>query len=68
MKIIENLLPIIWDDLTEKSKELIKKQEFYIDSDGEPVTSIVNGKRRMRLYLYLMRKGNVNVRLKRLFS
>jgi len=44
VKIIEDLLPIIWDDLTEKSKELIKKQGVsYIDSDGEPVTSIVNG-------------------------
>lgn len=44
VKIIEDLLPIIWDDLTEVSKVLIKKQGVsYIDSDGEPVTSIVNG-------------------------
>jgi hypothetical protein len=44
VKIIEDLLPIIWDDLTEISKELITKQGVsYIDSDGEPVTSIVNG-------------------------
>ncbi len=44
VKIIEDLLPIIWDDLTEKSRELINKQGVsYIDSDGEPVTSIVNG-------------------------
>lgn len=44
VKIIEDLLPIIWDDLTEISKDLIKKQGVsYIDSDGEPVTSIVNG-------------------------
>jgi hypothetical protein len=44
VKIIENLLPIIWDDLTETSKEVIKKQGVsYIDNDGEPVTSIVNG-------------------------
>ena len=44
VKIIENLLPIIWDDLTEKSQEVIKKQGVsYIDDDGEPVTSIVNG-------------------------
>ena len=44
VKIIEDLLPIIWDDLTEVSKALIKKQGVsYIDSDGEPVTSIVNG-------------------------
>ncbi len=44
VKIIEELLPIIWDDLTDKSKQVIKKQGVsYIDSDGEPVTSIVNG-------------------------
>jgi len=44
VKIIENILPIIWDDLTEKSKEVIRNQGVsYIDEDGEPVTSIVNG-------------------------
>ena len=42
--IIEKLLPVIWDDLTEKSKEVIKLQGVsYIDDDGEPVTSIVHG-------------------------
>ena len=44
VKIIEELLPIIWDDLTEKSKEVIRKQGVsYVDDDDEPVTSIVNG-------------------------
>ncbi|HEY6915619.1 MAG TPA: DUF3109 family protein [Paludibacter sp.] len=44
VKIIEDLLPIIWDDLTEVSKDVIRKQGVsYIDADGEPVTSIVNG-------------------------
>src|ERR1035437_7975631 len=44
VQILENLIPIIWDDLTEKSKEVIRKQGVsYIDDDGEPVTSIVNG-------------------------
>lgn len=44
VKIIENILPLIWDDLTEKSKAVIEKQGIsYIDDDGEPVTSIVNG-------------------------
>ena len=44
VKIIEELLPLIWDDLTEISKELIRNQGVsYIDDDGEPVTSIVNG-------------------------
>jgi hypothetical protein len=43
VKIIEELLPVIWDDLSEKSKEVINKQGVsYIDQEGEPVTSIVN--------------------------
>jgi len=42
--IIEELLPVIWDDLTEVSKQVIRKQgTSYIDDEGEPVTSIVNG-------------------------
>ena len=42
---LNEILPVIWDDLSEKSKKLIKKQGVsYIDEDGEPVTSIVNGK------------------------
>jgi hypothetical protein len=44
VKIIEDLLPLIWGDLSEKSREVISKQGVsYIDDDGEPVTSIVNG-------------------------
>ena len=44
VKIIEDLLPIIWDDLSDKSKAVILEQGIsYIDYDGEPVTSIVNG-------------------------
>jgi hypothetical protein len=44
VKIIEDLLPIIWDDLTDASKKIVKKQGvYYIDGDDEPVTSIVNG-------------------------
>lgn len=42
--ILEELLPIVWNDLTDVSKEVIKKQGVsYIDEDGDPVTSIVNG-------------------------
>ncbi len=42
--IIESILPLIWNDLSEKSKAVIKKQGVsYIDEEGEPVTSIVNG-------------------------
>ena len=42
---LEEILPIIWDDLSDISKEVIEKQGvFYIDRDLEPVTSIVNGR------------------------
>lgn len=44
VKIIEDLLPIIWDDLSEKSKAVILEQGVsYIDDENEPVTSIVKG-------------------------
>ena len=44
VKIIVELLPIIWDDLSEKSKDVINNQGItYIDREGEPVISIVNG-------------------------
>lgn len=43
--IIEDLLPVIEDFLSETSKEIIRKQGvFYIDEEGEPVTSIVDDK------------------------
>jgi Protein of unknown function (DUF3109) len=42
---LNEILPIIWDDLTDKSKKVIQQQGVsYIDEDGEPVTSIVDGK------------------------
>jgi len=42
---IENILPIIWDDLSDKAKAVIEAQGVaYADTDGEMVTSIVNGK------------------------
>ena len=45
VKIIEDLLPVIWNDLSPKAQEIIKKQGVaYKDTDGEMVTSIVNGK------------------------
>jgi len=56
IKILENLLPIIWDDLTENSKEVILKQGVsYIDEDDEPVTSIVDG--RECVFTYTDEKG-----------
>lgn len=43
--LLTDLLPIVWDDLSPKAKELIKKQGVgYMDDDGEMVTSIVDGK------------------------
>lgn len=45
IKIIEDLLPIIWNDLTPASQAIIEAQGVsYIDQEGEPVTSIVNGR------------------------
>lgn len=45
VKIIEDLLPQVWNDLSPAAQEIIKKQGVaYKDSDGEMVTSIVNGK------------------------
>ncbi len=42
---LENVLPVIWDDLSDKAKEVIEKQGVaYPDIEGEMVTSIVNGK------------------------
>ena len=50
--IIENLLPIIWDDLSEVSQKLIKKQGvYYIDEDNEPVTTIVNNRECVFTYI-----------------
>lgn len=45
VRIIEELLPQVWDDLSPEAQALIKEQGVaYKDSDGEMVTSIVNGK------------------------
>lgn len=42
---LEKLLPLIMNNLSEASKEVINRQGvFYIDEDNEPVTSIVNGR------------------------
>lgn len=42
---LEELLPLIMDDLPEVSREVISRQGvFYIDEDNEPVTSIVDGR------------------------
>ncbi|MGL5692144.1 MAG: DUF3109 family protein [Bacteroidales bacterium] len=42
---IEEILPLIWDDLSPAAQEIIKEQGVaYIDEDKDLVTSIVNGK------------------------
>ena len=41
---INEILPIIWDELSPKAQDLIKEQGIsYEDYDGELVTSIING-------------------------
>lgn len=42
---LEEVLPVIWDDLSPAAQKLIKEQGVvYTDRDGDLVTSIVNGK------------------------
>lgn len=42
---IEELLPIIWEELSPQAKQVIKNQGIsYTDPEGETVISIVNGK------------------------
>lgn len=42
---IEELLPIIWDDLSPEAKQIIEEKGVaYNDPEGELVTQIVNGK------------------------
>ncbi|MDD2284318.1 MAG: DUF3109 family protein [Paludibacter sp.] len=49
---IQEILPLIWDDLTEVSKEIIRNQGIsYIDEENEPVTSIVNGRECVFTYI-----------------
>ncbi len=42
---LEEVLPVIWDDLSPEARVVIDKQGVvYADEDGDLVTSIVNGK------------------------
>lgn len=42
---LEEVLPVIWDDLSPEARAVIDKQGVvYTDSEGDLVTSIVNGK------------------------
>jgi hypothetical protein len=42
---LEEILPLVWSDLSVQAREVIEKQGVvYIDDDGEYVTSIVEGK------------------------
>lgn len=42
---LENVLPVVWDDLSREARPVIEKQGVcYRDRDGELVTSIVNDK------------------------
>lgn len=43
--ILERLVDVVWDQLSEESKKVIKEQGvWYTDEMGDKVTSIVNGK------------------------
>ena len=42
---IEEVLPLIWDELSPEARAIISKQGVaYVDEEGDLVTSIVNGK------------------------
>lgn len=42
---LNEVLPVVWDDLSKSAQEIIKKQGVtYVDEDGDIVTSIVDGK------------------------
>lgn len=42
---LEEVLPVIWDDLSPEAREVIERQGVaYVDSDGDLVTSIIGGK------------------------
>ena len=54
--VMEDALPVIWDDLSEKAKELINKQGVvYTDEEGDLVTSIIDG--RECVFTYFDEKG-----------
>ena len=43
--VLERLVDVVWDQLSDASKEVIKKQGvWYTDPQGDKVTSIVNGR------------------------
>lgn len=43
--VLEEILPLVWDDLSTEAQKVIQKTGVaYKDTDGEMVTSIVNGK------------------------
>ena len=42
---LEEVLPAVWDDLSDKAKEVINSQGVcYVDTEGDLVTSLVNGR------------------------
>ena len=49
VKILEDLLPVVWDDLSEKSREIIKRQ-------GVSYIYLHRGWRRMRIHLHGRRR------------
>ena len=57
---LEAALPHVWDDLSPKAREVIDRQGVaYIDTEGDIVTSIVNGKD--CVFTYYDQTGHANV-------
>ena len=42
---LEEILPAVWDDLSDAAREVIRRQGVcYVDEEGDTVTSIVDGR------------------------
>lgn len=52
VQVLKDILPAVWDDLSDASKRVIEEQGVsYVDSDGDDVTSIVNGRECVFTYM-----------------
>ena len=51
VQVLKDILPAVWDDLSDASKRVIEQGVSYVDSDGDDVTSIVNGRECVFTYM-----------------
>lgn len=42
---LQEILPVVWEDMSEAAKEVVRQQGvYYVDEEGDAVTSIVDGR------------------------